>query len=68
MDTGGLICDFRPGVNRTWLSWIEEPDEDFPEYFTTEDMENENLESNIEGAERVQRWKERLAEMIECEK
>jgi hypothetical protein len=40
---------FLPVPARTWLSYPEEPPEDFPEYFTTEDMENENLPVNEAG-------------------
>lgn len=51
---------YGPGLwlYRTWISGIEEPPDDFPAFFTTEDMEAMNLEPDYEGAERVQRQKD----------
>jgi len=33
----------------TWLSNPKEPDDDFPQYFTTEDMEDLGLVGDVRG-------------------
>lgn len=47
----------------TWLSYPGEPPEDFPEYFTVDDLIAENIPPDHEADEHLKRWKEKFNEL-----